>query len=504
MTLVTDYVPASNKAIRDGSPDRLAVIARLFGHEPVAPERCSVLEIGCGEGVHLVPLAELAPESRFVGVDLDPRAVERGNEAIARLGLSNVTLKVADFREISGKNERFDYVVAHGVYSWVSADVRDALLSLVAEALDDEGVAYLSFNTLPGHLARELVRELVLPHVRSLGEPAARIARAREVVKELLRMPPQPGTSFALLRGELEHFARSSDSLLHHDYLAEVNHGVTLPELAEHLARHGLEYVTDANHLDRSPFVEHPLAKTFETPLERAAYADRLEMQRFRQAVVRRKRAASPVLEFVRGERLWVASSAEPAARGDVKGNAPVRFKTLSGVELETTVPEGKLALYELGRVWPEALRLDDLAERVSEHLGTMVTPSALAKLFFESAASLAVRAFFRPPRSVHAVSRTPTASASARLDAAGARDVTNLHHEPVKFDVPFHRELLSLLDGTRDRERLIRDVSDAIEAGRVVVSGVDPKARASWEALMGREVDAGLARFARYALLTG
>ena len=78
-----------------------------------------MLEIGCAEGVHLAPLALLAPESRYLGVDLDPRAVEKGNETIATLGLDNVRLECADFRELAKRNERFDYVVAHGMYSWV-------------------------------------------------------------------------------------------------------------------------------------------------------------------------------------------------------------------------------------------------------------------------------------------------------------------------------------------------------------------------------------------------
>ncbi|HEX6273033.1 MAG TPA: hypothetical protein VFZ53_08335, partial [Polyangiaceae bacterium] len=260
--------------------------------------------------------------------------------------------------------------------------------------------------------------------------------------------------------------------------------GVMLAAFTEQLARHGLEYVTDASNLDRS------------------ASVDRLEMQRFRQAVVRRKRAAPPRLDFGRAERLWFASSAEPAARGDVKGTTPVRFKTLAGPVLETTVAELKLALYELGRVWPEALRLDDLSERVAQRLGSGVTPDALATLLLDSGASVAARAFFRRPRSVHAPSRTPCAAASARLDASRGRDVTNLHHEPVKIDVAFHRELLSLLDGTRDRARLTRDVSDAIESGRIAVPGIDPNARARFEGLVQREVDAGLERLARLALL--
>ena len=168
-----------------------------------------------------------------------------------------------------------------------------------------------------------------------------------------------PGSSFALLRSELEHFARASDSLVHHDYLAETNESVALTTFVEHLARHGLEYVSDAATLDRSPFSEHPLVSAeavHGSELEGLAYVDRREMRHFRQAVVRKKRDPAPRFDLARAARLWFASSAEPAARGAVQGTEPVRFKTVAGLELETNVPDAKLALYELGRVWPQAL----------------------------------------------------------------------------------------------------------------------------------------------------
>ncbi|HVR19301.1 MAG TPA: class I SAM-dependent methyltransferase [Polyangiaceae bacterium] len=505
MTFVTKYVPSAHKAIRDGCPDRLAVVATLFGLEPAAPERCRVLEIGCAEGVHLVPLAELAPESAFRGVDLDARAVEAGNATIASLGLRNLTLECGDFRTLSIQNERFDAIVVQGVYSWVPRETRDALLSFIEGTLGDRGVAFISFNALPGGHARHLVRELVLPHVRSLADPHERVARAREVVGELLRMPPQPGSSLALLRSELELFARASDSLVHHDYLAETNENVGLASFVEHLAQHGLEYVSDAATLDRSPFGEHPLV-TAETvhasELERIAYVDRLEMRRFRQAVVRKRRDPAPRFDLGRAGRLWFASSAEPAARGDVQGAEPVSFKTVAGLELKTNVPDAKLALYELGRVWPQALRLDDLAERVAERLGSSPNIEKLAKLLLDSGGSAATRAFFRPPACLRAPSRLPKTTALARLDAGRGIEMTNVHHEPVKLDVPFNRALLALLDGTRDREALARELCDAIEAGRVAVPGIDPKVRSRWESLIPREVDAGIERIARFALL--
>ena len=161
------------------------------------------------------------------------------------------------------------------------------------------------------------------------------------------------------------------------------------------------------------------------------------------------------------------------------------RFKTVAGLELETNVPDAKLALYELGRVWPQALRLDDLAERVAERLGSPPSSEKLAKLLLDSGASVAARAFFRPPTCLRAPSPLPKTTALARLEARRGVEVTNLHHEPVKVNVAFHRELLVLLDGTRDREALARELSDALEAGRVAVPGIDPKERSRWEGLI-------------------
>jgi methyltransferase-like protein/SAM-dependent methyltransferase len=506
MTQVTAYLPSANKAIRDGCPDRLHVVATLFGLSAAPPEKSRVLEIGCAEGVHLAALAVLAPGSRHLGVDLDERAVAKGTETISTLGLDNLSLECTDFRELARRSERYDYVIAHGVYSWVPRQVRDALLSVVRDLLDERGVAYVSFNALPGSHARNMVRDLVLPHVHGLTDSRERIQRAREVAKELLRLPTQPGSAFALLRAELEHFSRASESLVHHDYLAETNESVTVTTFVEHLEEHGLEYIADAGTLDCSPLAGHPLASTLdagtEGRLERLAQLDRLEMRRFRQAVVCRKGASSRNLDFARASSLWFTSSAEPAARGAMQGTEPVRFKCVSGLELETTVPSIKFALYELGRVWPAALRLDDLAQRAAEHLGSTLNPEELSRLLLDSAASVAVRAFARAPRAARTLPSKPAATALARLEATTGSEVTNLHHEPVKIEVAFHRALLALLDGTRSHDALSHALADAIEARHLAVPGIEPGARSRWEGLLGREVEAGLNRLARYALL--
>lgn len=128
-------------------PDLLATIATLHGLGP-APGRCRVLELGCGDGANLVPLADALPGSRFLGIDLAPTPIERGRALLAELGLSNVELRCGDVMDLPADLGTFDYVIAHGLYSWVPAPVRDRILAIARDHLAPHGVAYVSHPAL--------------------------------------------------------------------------------------------------------------------------------------------------------------------------------------------------------------------------------------------------------------------------------------------------------------------------------------------------------------------
>src|SRR5262245_50277283 len=131
-------------------PGQLFSVARLYGLDPAPVERCRYLEIGCGDGAHLIACAYGIPNATFVGIALSSAAIDRGNRVIAELGLPNVRLCAADLTQWEPPARRFDYVVAHGLYSWVPALARDALLGLVARCLPPSGVGYVSYNAYPG------------------------------------------------------------------------------------------------------------------------------------------------------------------------------------------------------------------------------------------------------------------------------------------------------------------------------------------------------------------
>src|SRR5438067_313897 len=166
-----DAVPYESLPFVDTHPSRVAAVARLHGLNPPAVERCRVLELGCAHGSNLIPMAVTLPESRFVGIDLSRRQIADGQNVVAALGLTNIDLQPLSILDVDEKLGVFDYVICHGVYSWVPAEVQRKILDICARQLSPDGVALVSYNTYPGWFVRQMVRELMLYHVGPVAEP---------------------------------------------------------------------------------------------------------------------------------------------------------------------------------------------------------------------------------------------------------------------------------------------------------------------------------------------
>jgi SAM-dependent methyltransferase len=143
---------------------------------PPEIETCRVLEVGCGRGDNLIPMAFSLPRARFLGIDLSPRQIAEGRAAIAELGLENIELRAQNILDVSPGLGSFDFIVAQGVYSWVPEPVREQMLRLCAAALAPNGLALISYNTYPGWYMRTMIRDLMVLmslRITSLVRPAA-------------------------------------------------------------------------------------------------------------------------------------------------------------------------------------------------------------------------------------------------------------------------------------------------------------------------------------------
>ena len=178
-----DAIPYSSHPFAQSHPDRLAAVARLFGLEAPVVDNCRVLELGCSMGGNLIAMAQKYPGARFLGIDSSSRQIADGWKVVDALQLKNAELKQLDILDVGDSLGEFDYIISHGVYSWVPPAVQNKMLDLCKRHLSANGVAYISYNTYPGWHVRGIVRDMMLYRGMQFNDPATRLAQAKSLVE---------------------------------------------------------------------------------------------------------------------------------------------------------------------------------------------------------------------------------------------------------------------------------------------------------------------------------
>lgn len=447
-----DDAPYPRYSFPQTVPDSLASAALLAGLEPPDPGRCRVLEFGCARGDNLLPMAAANPGCEFVGVELSRRQSEDAQQVIRETGLGNVRILHADFCSLPEDIGEFDYVIAHGVYSWVPDDAKEGLLAAASRCLAPRGVAYVSYNTWPGWHLRATVRDMLLFHVRDVDDPTRRVAKARDLL-EFLARGSEPDTSSAArhFREVAVRIMSKSDNYLLHEDLGGDNDPVWFHQFRAHAASHGLGYLGEIP-------VELPGASGFPPEVERAArllavdpadqeqYLDFLKGRAFRQSLLIKgdgrsaRRPAPGILE-----RFRVASSLRHVGED--------LFHAEGGRSLRAGDPATRAALLRLAEAWPGSIPFSELKGEANPDQAAVLE----AHLLRASCDEL-VELRMLPPAFTVEPSECPRATAYARRQAALGPEAVNLRHEAYHL-AHDERRLLILLDGTRDRDALHREL---------------------------------------------
>ena len=241
-----DEIAYDSRPVPASHIELLAVEATVGGVTPALIERCRVLELGCASGGNLLPMADEFPESQFVGIDLSPKQIAEAKRVATAAGLKNVKLGAANLMNIGGKLGQFDYIICHGVYSWVPPTVADKVLDIFGELLAPNGVGYLSYNTYPGWHARQMVRDMLLRHTRGAKGLREVMSRALELLKARAATDAGAGHAFAtVIRNEARMELALGESYIAHEPLEENLYPVYFETLVERLAARGLTYVAD-------------------------------------------------------------------------------------------------------------------------------------------------------------------------------------------------------------------------------------------------------------------
>jgi SAM-dependent methyltransferase len=453
-------------------PDRLATLATLFGLRPAPPAGCRVLELGCGVGGNLLPMAAALPGATFAGVDNSGVAIGRARELTARLGLGNVSFHELGIEDYEPPDEPFDYVIAHGVFSWVPEPVREALLALCARVLATDGVAYVSYNALPGAHLRQMLREALAVHLGEGGAPAERIAAARAFLALLVAAgEADDGLVPTLRRAALEVIDRD-DAFLFHDVLADVNQPFSFLQLVAGAQAHGLQYLSEAQFSEMQVAVLPPSLQTtlqeIADPLRREQYLDVLKERRFRQTLL--CHAGRTLDPEPRPERLeGLAVSAALRWTTDEQSGR-VTFHGPGTAHVVTDHPLAVRTLQAVGGRWPSPCWISEL--------GSERELPAIHDILLRCYAANLVRLHVHPPLVSTVAPERPRVSPVARLEAAEGTMLTTVRHTHYELDDDAARRVVTLLDGRRDRAALRTELqagAAAIDAalGRLAGAGM-------------------------------
>ncbi|MEW5723978.1 MAG: class I SAM-dependent methyltransferase [Thermodesulfobacteriota bacterium] len=454
-----DRAPYDSKPAASCHIDRLCTLGRLFGLSPAPVEPCRVLDLGCAEGGHLIPMAVNLPRSEFLGLDLSRKQIETGRGIIAALGVKNIALEPADLMAVDDSFGRFDYIICHGVYSWAPPEVQEKIFRIGQANLAPQGVAYVDYNTYPGWFMLETIRDLMRFHLEGLDDPEEGMDQALFIAEVLARYVGAESEYARCIRSELEHIVRAGRSpfrhaLLYHEYLEGVNRPLYFHEFVRRAAAYGLQYLGEADAADMHP-VGFPdrlievLSGLKQDQVRYEQYLDFLCHRRFRRTLLCR-------------EGLVVDRDIKPA---DIPGflAAATTGLTLELVEQTEVVPLAKAALIRLLEKRPRAVKVGPLLDEALARL----EPAPAGPDERQQARLAAAADFIRFYHSNMIQLLTwqadftlspgprPRLNPLAALQAGrGQAWLTNQVHEPVLLPPPL-MALAKLLDGRRDRAAL-------------------------------------------------
>jgi len=380
------------------------------------------------------------PGIQALGVDLAASAIEEGNAAIADIGLTNLRLRQGDVRALTqGQLGEFDYIVAHGVYAWIPPDARDALLGLIASHLSPDGLAYVSYNANPGGYLRRMLRDAGLWHARGLEDPLEIAAKAQEL--------------YLFLRdnraGETDMYGQMIERLvpalaggplyrLVHDDLSEFWEPVWFADFAAHASGHGLGFVGEA---DLSGLRSEQMPAELEPDVWKLAGGDRIAFEQYTDLLMPRVFRQSVLCRA--GREIAVEPSAEQAER--LHWAARPNAEPLDGLAGD--------AVALLDRVRPHALGIEALRSELGDgDLGEALLDGFRRERLIPHAGPLHVAT--EP-------GERPEVSRLARWQAAQGPELTSLVYQTVMMEEAAARELIGLLDGTRDRAAIRADLRE-------------------------------------------
>lgn len=513
-----DALPYVGGSFRHTHPDHLATLARLFGLPSGLASACRVLELGCAAGVNLRQMACVAPDSEFVGIDGSAVQVAAGQEVVQQLGLSNLELVHQDIltvptQEGLARFGLFDFIICHGVWSWVPPEVQQAIFASCKKLLKPDGVAYISYNTLPGWYQRLQVRDLMLFHAKTFEGTQDQIDQARAILGFLSKGSSHGESVYRTMNQHWnEHLKSTWNEYLFHEYLAQVNEPVYFKDFMAAVSPHGLQYLGEAEFSTMLPSdlpeeVQEDLNRVSTDLLRGEQYMDFLRNRTFRRTLlVHEHHEPERNLNWRSLFGLRMAALFQAKEVGALTDSSTASFHRMSDeAPLSVDVPIVKAALVELADRYPQSVGFEELLSASQARIGRVEEQDAedLGTNLLACASRDFLELGCEPRGFCPTVSELPTATVVSRYDAEQGAYATNLLFQHLALE-PFERHLLMCCDGEHDVPAMARVLAAKLDEGIFDIDWVGPPLAGNpqVEQILEGLVAARLKKLARQALL--
>ena len=486
-----DEVPYQSYPYAESQPENLRTIGLLFGMNAPEIKTARILELGCAEGGNLIPHAVRYPKATFVGVDLSKVQIDAGNVYIKSLGLKNIELKNCSILDIDEKYGKFDYIICHGVISVVSDSVGEKILEIASKNLSDNGIAYISYNTLPGWNMIRTIRDMMLYHSKNFSNVQAKIDQSRlllNFVKDSVEGQNTPHAN--MLRQEAQYLSVLPDLYLKHDHLEEENKQFYFNEFIDRATKHGLQYLSDCSlssmYTGNMPQKVVEKLKDLNDIVRTEQYMDFITNRRFRNTLLchnnvklNRSLSSEDIKKFALSLNVIPE---KPLSSVDLNNNESLKFFFNNSKEsnIASTSPAFKSVLYVLSDNINNPLSFDELVKRAGKNLkGDM--KATIEKELIANAMSLVIKGYMdlsiEPGNRDKIDLKKPKVSDLAMYQATktGSSWVTNTLHMIIPINI-FDKFVMQYMDGTRDKEQIISCLLEDIKNGKITLNQDDKK----------------------------
>jgi SAM-dependent methyltransferase len=260
------------------SPLKLALATTLKSvHSPKINQSFNYCELACGRGYSTNLLASAYPHAQFYANDFNPSQIMEAKTLAEEAGTKNVHFFDDSFGEFINQDlPSFDFIVLHGIYSWITPENRQEIVNFIRQKLKVGGLVYISYNTLPGWAAALPLRELMVRQKQHSSQPILEsIGETLDFTGKLIEANAGYFTQNPSLKSRYDHLKNSGRNYLAHEYFNREWNCFYFDQVAQELELAKLRFVGSAQVIDSIDILNlSPSAQTLVNQIKDPIYRE--------------------------------------------------------------------------------------------------------------------------------------------------------------------------------------------------------------------------------------